>query len=129
MQGEGATDATVEHEAICASITILLSIILCIFCLFEKISLHLSQFILNTIVRPFLYATHSAYISIAFPTEHFGTLYGFAFFCASIYSLFNYPLFEITVSLWHGNFSTIMLLCLCCFISQQFTQSLSAVKY
>ena len=84
---------------------VILSVLLCVLGLFEDgTKLEVPQYVLYTVVRGFLYAYHSAYIGVAFPSQHFATLLGVGFLCQGVIALTNYGLFELTTSVFGGSF-------------------------
>ncbi|XP_062851399.1 solute carrier family 43 member 3a [Trichomycterus rosablanca] len=52
-------------------------------------------FILQVLNRSFLYGGNAAFISIAFPPQHFGKLYGLAMSLSAVVSLLQYPCFAM----------------------------------
>ena len=86
------------------TVTILLALLMSVLGLFEDIALQIPQYILFTVVRGFLYASHSSFIAVAFPTQHFATLLGFGFLCSGVFVLLNYGLFELTMRVFGGKF-------------------------
>lgn len=52
-------------------------------------------FILQVISRSFLYGGNAAFLTLAFPSEHFGKLYGLVMALSAIVSLLQFPLFTL----------------------------------
>lgn len=52
-------------------------------------------FILQVLNRSFLYGGNAAFISIAFPSCHFGKLYGMVMALSAVFSLMQYPCFAL----------------------------------
>ncbi|XP_049441721.1 equilibrative nucleobase transporter 1-like [Epinephelus fuscoguttatus] len=52
-------------------------------------------FILQVINRSFLYGGNAAFISVAFPSCHFGKLYGLVMALSAVFSLLQYPCFAL----------------------------------
>ncbi|XP_012884406.1 PREDICTED: solute carrier family 43 member 3 isoform X2 [Dipodomys ordii] len=67
--------------AICASIPIL--------------SLQYTTFILQVVSRSFLYGGNAAFLTLAFPSEHFGKLFGLVMALSAIVSLLQFPIFTL----------------------------------
>ncbi|CAK6449376.1 unnamed protein product [Pipistrellus nathusii] len=65
--------------AICASVPVL--------------PLQYGTFVLQVISRSFLYGGNAAFLTIAFPSEHFGKLYGLVMALSAIVSLLQFPIF------------------------------------
>ncbi|XP_055988889.1 equilibrative nucleobase transporter 1 [Sorex fumeus] len=67
--------------AICASVPVL--------------RLQYATFILQVISRSFLYGGNAAFLTLAFPSEHFGKLFGLVMALSAIVSLLQFPLFTL----------------------------------
>ncbi|KAM5317602.1 equilibrative nucleobase transporter 1 [Glossophaga mutica] len=67
--------------ALCASVPIL--------------PLQYATFILQVISRSFLYGGNAAFLTLAFPAEHFGKLFGLAMALSAIVSLLQFPIFAL----------------------------------
>ncbi|XP_056239630.1 solute carrier family 43 member 3b [Seriola aureovittata] len=52
-------------------------------------------FILQVVNRSFLYGGNAAFISLAFPSCHFGKLYGLIMALSAVFSLLQYPFFAL----------------------------------
>ncbi|XP_023183974.1 solute carrier family 43 member 3-like isoform X1 [Xiphophorus maculatus] len=52
-------------------------------------------FILQVLNRSFLYGGNAAFISVAFPSCHFGKLYGLVMALSAVFSLLQYPCFAL----------------------------------
>ncbi|XP_053307161.1 equilibrative nucleobase transporter 1 isoform X2 [Spea bombifrons] len=60
-------------------------------------------FILQVLNRSFLYGGSAAFLAIAFPSEHFGKLYGLVMCLSAVVSLLQYPAFYIIRTHLHGD--------------------------
>ncbi|KAM8924644.1 equilibrative nucleobase transporter 1 [Pelodytes ibericus] len=60
-------------------------------------------FILQVLNRSFLYGGNAAFLSIAFPPQHFGKLYGLVMCLSAAVSLLQYPAFYIIRTHLHGD--------------------------
>ncbi|OBS76876.1 hypothetical protein A6R68_16677 [Neotoma lepida] len=60
------------------------------------IQLQYVTFILQVISRSFLYGCNAAFLTLAFPSEHFGKLFGLAMALSAIVSLLQFPLFKLS---------------------------------
>ncbi|XP_016042100.2 equilibrative nucleobase transporter 1 isoform X2 [Erinaceus europaeus] len=67
--------------ALCASVPVL--------------PLQYATFILQVISRSFLYGGNAAFLTLAFPSEHFGKLYGLVMALSALVSLLQFPLFTL----------------------------------
>ncbi|XP_065055242.1 equilibrative nucleobase transporter 1-like [Rhopilema esculentum] len=54
------------------------------------------SFVLHVVIRGFLYASHAAFIGLAFKPQYFGTLYGLGIFLAGLVGLLEYFLYTVT---------------------------------
>ncbi|XP_014448050.1 solute carrier family 43 member 3 isoform X2 [Tupaia chinensis] len=52
-------------------------------------------FVLQVISRSFLYGGNAAFLTVAFPSEHFGKLFGLVMALSAIVSLLQFPLFTL----------------------------------
>ncbi|XP_011947729.1 PREDICTED: LOW QUALITY PROTEIN: solute carrier family 43 member 3 [Cercocebus atys] len=52
-------------------------------------------FILQVISRSFLYGSNAAFLTIAFPSEHFGKLFGLVMALSAVVSLLQFPIFTL----------------------------------
>uniref|UniRef100_A0A8D0LB10 Solute carrier family 43 member 3 n=1 Tax=Sphenodon punctatus TaxID=8508 RepID=A0A8D0LB10_SPHPU len=75
--------------SICASISVL--------------PVQYATFILQVLSRSFLYGGNAAFLSIAFPLEHFGKLYGLVMGLSAVVSLLQYPCFSLIKGPLNGN--------------------------
>ncbi|XP_051820234.1 equilibrative nucleobase transporter 1 [Antechinus flavipes] len=75
--------------AICASIPIL--------------HLQYLTFILQVISRSFLYGGNAAFITLAFPAEHFGKIFGTVMMLSGVISLLQFPIFILIKGPLEGN--------------------------
>ncbi|XP_028316256.1 solute carrier family 43 member 3b [Gouania willdenowi] len=60
-------------------------------------------FILQVVNRSFLYGGNAAFISMAFPSCHFGKLYGLVMALSALFSLMQYPCFALVKGPLHGD--------------------------
>ncbi|MEJ1278337.1 solute carrier family 43 member 3 [Cricetulus griseus] len=60
------------------------------------IQLQYATFILQVISRSFLYGCNAAFLTLAFPSEHFGKLFGLVMALSAIVSLLQFPLFKLS---------------------------------
>ncbi|XP_004389308.1 equilibrative nucleobase transporter 1 isoform X2 [Trichechus manatus latirostris] len=67
--------------ALCASVPVL--------------SLQYLTFILQVVSRSFLYGSNAAFLTLVFPSEHFGKLFGLVMALSAIVSLLQFPIFTL----------------------------------
>nr|XP_020748227.1 solute carrier family 43 member 3 [Odocoileus virginianus texanus]XP_020748228.1 solute carrier family 43 member 3 [Odocoileus virginianus texanus]XP_020748230.1 solute carrier family 43 member 3 [Odocoileus virginianus texanus]XP_020748231.1 solute carrier family 43 member 3 [Odocoileus virginianus texanus] len=67
--------------AICASMPVL--------------PLQYATFVLQVVSRSFLYGCNAAFLTLAFPSEHFGKLFGLVMALSAVVSLLQFPLFTL----------------------------------
>ncbi|XP_044060872.1 solute carrier family 43 member 3-like isoform X2 [Siniperca chuatsi] len=60
-------------------------------------------FILQVLNRSFLYGGNAAFISLAFPSCHFGKLYGLVMALSAVFSVLQYPCFALVKGALHGD--------------------------
>ncbi|XP_008281860.1 solute carrier family 43 member 3 [Stegastes partitus] len=60
-------------------------------------------FILQVLNRSFLYGGNAAFISVAFPSCHFGKLYGLVMALSAVFSLLQYPCFALVKGALDGD--------------------------
>ncbi|XP_074132982.1 equilibrative nucleobase transporter 1 [Sminthopsis crassicaudata] len=75
--------------SICASIPIL--------------RLQYLTFILQVISRSFLYGGNAAFVTLAFPSEHFGKVFGTVMMLSGVISLLQFPIFILIKGPFQGN--------------------------
>ncbi|XP_047441553.1 solute carrier family 43 member 3b [Mugil cephalus] len=60
-------------------------------------------FILQVLNRSFLYGGNAAFLSVAFPSCHFGKLYGLVMALSAVFSLLQYPCFALVKGALNGD--------------------------
>ncbi|XP_061690458.1 solute carrier family 43 member 3b isoform X3 [Syngnathoides biaculeatus] len=60
-------------------------------------------FIMQVLNRSFLYGGNAAFLSVAFPSCHFGKLYGLIMAVSAVFSLLQYACFALVKSFLHGD--------------------------
>lgn len=60
-------------------------------------------FVLQVLNRSFLYGGNAAFISVAFPSCHFGKLYGLVMALSAVFSLLQYPCFSLVKGALDGD--------------------------
>lgn len=57
--------------------------------------LQYATFVLQVVSRSFLYGCNAAFLTLAFPSEHFGKLFGLVMALSAVVSLLQFPLFTL----------------------------------
>ncbi|XP_074087604.1 equilibrative nucleobase transporter 1 isoform X1 [Macrotis lagotis] len=68
-----------------------------------SLQLQYLTFILQVISRSFLYGGNAAFITLAFPSQHFGKVYGTYMMLSALISLLQFPLFILIKGPLHGD--------------------------
>ncbi|KAG8511282.1 Solute carrier family 43 member 3, partial [Galemys pyrenaicus] len=94
------TGASASAVALCSTVpSLALTSLLCLgFALCASVPvlpLQYATFVLQVISRSFLYGGNAAFLTIAFPAEHFGKLFGLVMALSAIVSLFQFPMFTL----------------------------------
>jgi hypothetical protein len=82
-------------------ITSILGIIFTVTALNEQIA---ATLILEVVFRAFLYGCHATFITLLFPADYFGFLYGTSFFIGGATGFLAIPLFGMVMGLFQGDF-------------------------
>lgn len=90
-----------EAVALCSmvpslALTSLLSLGFTLCASIPVIQLQYATFILQVVSRSFLYGCNAAFLTLAFPSEHFGKLFGLVMALSAIVSLLQFPLFKVS---------------------------------
>ncbi|XP_007952094.1 solute carrier family 43 member 3 [Orycteropus afer afer] len=94
------TDSSASTVDLCSTVpSLALTSLLCLgvaFCASVPVlSLQYFTFILQVVSRSFLYGGNAAFLTIAFPSEHFGKLYGLVMALSATVSLLQFPIFTL----------------------------------
>ncbi|XP_068111365.1 equilibrative nucleobase transporter 1 isoform X2 [Hyperolius riggenbachi] len=84
-------------------VTTILSILFSLSASVSLLPMLYPTFIFQVLNRSFLYGGNAAFLSIAFPSKHFGKLYGLMMSVAAVISLLQYPAFYIIRFHLHGD--------------------------
>ncbi|XP_034349700.1 equilibrative nucleobase transporter 1 isoform X2 [Arvicanthis niloticus] len=90
-----------EAVALCSmvpslALTSLLSLGFTLCASIPVIQLQYATFILQVVSRSFLYGCNATFLTLAFPSEHFGKLFGLVMALSAIVSLLQFPLFKVS---------------------------------
>lgn len=100
--GETEKDADLRSSVLSLFITSVQCLLFSICATIPVLPLQYFTFFLQVLNRSFLYGGNAAFINIAFPAEHFGTLYGLVMSLSAVVSLLQYPCFALVKTL-HGD--------------------------
>ncbi|XP_051022599.1 equilibrative nucleobase transporter 1 [Acomys russatus] len=94
--GSSSSAATLCSTVPSLALTSLLSLGFTLCASIPVIQLQYVTFILQVISRSFLYGCNAAFLTLAFPSEHFGKLFGLVMALSAIVSLLQFPLFKVS---------------------------------
>ncbi|XP_006900508.1 PREDICTED: solute carrier family 43 member 3 [Elephantulus edwardii] len=97
---ERQTDSSDSIVAVCSTVpSLALTSLLCLgFALCASVPvlpLQYLTFILQVVSRSFLYGGNAAFLTLAFPPQHFGKLFGLVMALSAIVSLLQFPIFTL----------------------------------
>lgn len=94
--GSSASAATLCSTVPSLALTSLLCLGFALCASIPVIRLQYVTFILQVISRSFLYGCNAAFLTLAFPSEHFGKLFGLVMALSAVVSLLQFPLFKLS---------------------------------
>ncbi|XP_022540626.2 solute carrier family 43 member 3a [Astyanax mexicanus] len=97
--GETEKEADLRSSVLSLFITSLQCLLFSICATVPLLPLQYITFILQVLNRSFLYGGNAAFISIAFPAQHFGKLYGLVMSLSAVVSLLQYPCLALVKTL------------------------------
>lgn len=101
--GESEQEADLRASVLSLFLTALQCVLFSICASTQFLPLQYVTFILQVINRSFLYGGNAAFISVAFPSCHFGKLYGMVMALSAVFSLMQYPCFALVKGALHGD--------------------------
>uniref|UniRef100_A0A3Q2PKA2 Solute carrier family 43 member 3 n=1 Tax=Fundulus heteroclitus TaxID=8078 RepID=A0A3Q2PKA2_FUNHE len=93
--GETEHEADLRASVLSLFLTALQCVLFSVCASTPYLPLQYLTFVLQVVNRSFLYGGIAAFISVAFPSLHFGKLYGLAMSLAASFSLLQYPCFAL----------------------------------
>lgn len=93
--GETEQEADLRSSSLSLFLTSLQCLLFSVCASIPSLPLQYLTFILQVLNRSFLYGGNAAFISIAFPSCHFGKLYGLVMSVSAVISLLQYPCFAL----------------------------------
>ncbi|XP_022616117.1 solute carrier family 43 member 3 isoform X2 [Seriola dumerili] len=94
-EGESEGEADLRASVLSLFLTALQCLLFSICAATPYLQLQYFTFILQVVNRSFLYGGNAAFISVAFPSCHFGKLYGLVMALSAVFSLLQYPFFAL----------------------------------
>ncbi|XP_033489769.1 equilibrative nucleobase transporter 1-like [Epinephelus lanceolatus] len=94
-EGESEQEADLRASVLSLFLTTLQCVLFSVCASTPYLPLQYLTFILQVINRSFLYGGNAAFISVAFPSCHFGKLYGLVMALSAVFSLLQYPCFAL----------------------------------
>ncbi|XP_042349069.1 solute carrier family 43 member 3b [Plectropomus leopardus] len=94
-EGESEQEADLRASILSLALTALQCVLFSVCASTPFLPLQYLTFILQVINRSFLYGGNAAFISLAFPSCHFGKLYGLVMALSAVFSLLQYPCFAL----------------------------------
>ncbi|XP_068441863.1 equilibrative nucleobase transporter 1-like [Clinocottus analis] len=101
--GESEQEADLRASVLSLFLTALQCLVFSVCASIPYLPLQYVTFILQVLNRSFLYGGNAAFISVAFPSCHFGKLYGLAMALSAVFSLLQYPCFALVNGPLDGN--------------------------
>ncbi|XP_054890087.1 equilibrative nucleobase transporter 1-like isoform X1 [Poeciliopsis prolifica] len=93
--GETEQEADLRASVLSLFLTALQCVLFSLCASTPYLPLQYLTFILQVLNRSFLYGGNAAFISVAFPSCHFGKLYGLVMALSAVFSLLQYPCFAL----------------------------------
>ncbi|KAM7389788.1 hypothetical protein PAMP_023744 [Pampus punctatissimus] len=101
--GVSEQDADLQASVLSLFLTALQCVLFSVCASTPYLPLQYLTFILQVLNRSFLYGGNAAFISVAFPSCHFGKLYGVVMALSAVFSLLQYPCFALVKGALNGD--------------------------
>ncbi|XP_029703386.1 solute carrier family 43 member 3b isoform X2 [Takifugu rubripes] len=101
--GESEREADLRASVLSLFLTALQCVFFSVCATTAYLPLQYLTFILQVINRSFLYGGNAAFISVAFPSCHFGKLYGMVLALSAVFALLQYPCFALVKGALNGD--------------------------
>ncbi|XP_034400250.1 solute carrier family 43 member 3b [Cyclopterus lumpus] len=101
--GESEQEADLRASVLSLFLTALQCLVFSVCASIPYLPLQYVTFVLQVLNRSFLYGGNAAFISVAFPSCHFGKLYGLVMALSAVFSLLQYPCFALVNGPLGGN--------------------------
>lgn len=93
--GESEQEADLRASILSLFLTALQCVLFSVCAATPYLPLQYLTFILQVLNRSFLYGGNAAFLSVAFPSCHFGKLYGLVMALSAVFSVLQYPFFAL----------------------------------
>ncbi|XP_061581395.1 solute carrier family 43 member 3b isoform X1 [Cololabis saira] len=101
--GETEQEADLRATVLSLFLTSLQCVLFSVCASTPYLSLQYLTFVLQVLNRSFLYGGNAAFISVAFPSRHFGKLYGLVMSLSAVFCLLQYPCFTLVKGVLDGD--------------------------
>ncbi|CAG04772.1 unnamed protein product [Tetraodon nigroviridis] len=102
-EGESEQEADLRASVLSLFVTALQCVLFSVCATATYLPLQYLTFILQVINRSFLYGGNAAFISVAFPSCHFGKLYGMVLALSAVFAVLQYPCFALVKGALNGD--------------------------
>lgn len=103
VQGESERDADLRASVLSLALTAFQCLLFSLCATIPSLPLQYATFILQVLNRSFLYGGNAAFISVAFPSCHFGKLYGLVMALSALFSILQYPCVTLVKDVLNGD--------------------------
>lgn len=101
--GESEQEADLRASVLSLFLTALQCVLFSVCASTPYLPLQYLTFVLQVLNRSFLYGGNAAFISVAFPSCHFGKLYGVVMALSAVFSVLQYPCFALVKGALNGD--------------------------
>lgn len=102
-QGESEREADLRASVLSLALTAFQCLLFSLCATIPSLPLQYATFILQVLNRSFLYGGNAAFISVAFPSCHFGKLYGLVMALSALFSILQYPCVTLVKDVLDGD--------------------------
>ncbi|KAJ0002405.1 hypothetical protein NQD34_007554 [Periophthalmus magnuspinnatus] len=102
-QGETEQEADLRASVLSLALTAFQCLLFSLCATIPSLPLQYATFILQVLNRSFLYGGNAAFISVAFPSCHFGKLYGLVMALSALFSILQYPCVTLVKHVLNGD--------------------------
>lgn len=101
--GESEHEADLKASVLSLALTAFQCLLFSLCATIPSLPLQYATFILQVLNRSFLYGGNAAFISVAFPSCHFGKLYGLVMALSALFSILQYPCVTLVKDVLDGD--------------------------
>lgn len=101
--GESEREADLKASVLSLALTAFQCLLFSLCATIPSLPLQYATFILQVLNRSFLYGGNAAFISVAFPSCHFGKLYGLVMALSALFSILQYPCVTLVKDVLDGD--------------------------